>query len=77
MLQFTQEECLNLISQFATSRLESGIGKEKWGGKRKLPRGFTERGVLMVANILKSDRAIDVSIQIIETFVRLRQFPSI
>lgn len=37
-----------------------------------LPMAFTERGVLMLANVLKSDRAVDVSIQVIEAFVRLR-----
>ncbi|MDP2815835.1 MAG: ORF6N domain-containing protein, partial [Rectinemataceae bacterium] len=36
------------------------------------PKVFTERGVLMLSNVLKSDRAIDVSIQVIEAFVRLR-----
>lgn len=54
-----------LRSQIATSK-----GK---GGRRYLPFVFTEHGVLMLANVLKSERAITVSVQIIETFVRLRQ----
>lgn len=37
-----------------------------------LPKAFTEKGVLMLANVLKSERAVDVSIQVIEAFVRLR-----
>jgi hypothetical protein len=37
-----------------------------------LPRAFTEKGVLMLANILRSERAVDVSIQIIEAFVQMR-----
>ncbi len=37
-----------------------------------LPKAFTEKGVLMLANVLKSPRAIDVSIAVIEAFVRLR-----
>ena len=37
------------------------------------PAAFTEHGVLMLANVLKSDRAIAVSIHIVQAFVRLRQ----
>jgi len=36
------------------------------------PKVFTERGVLMLVNVLKSDRAVAMSIQVIEAFVRLR-----
>lgn len=39
-----------------------------------LPYAFTEHGVLMLANVLKSERAINDSIQIIEIFVKLRKF---
>jgi hypothetical protein len=39
-----------------------------------LPYAFTEHGVLMLANVLKSERAIKVSIRIIELFVKLRKF---
>lgn len=73
MFQLTQEEYLTLISQNATSNAETSTNTEKRGGKRKLPRVFTERGVLMVANVLKSDRAIEVSIHVIEAFIRLKQ----
>lgn len=38
-----------------------------------LPYAFTEHGVLMLSNVLKSQRAVDVSIKIIEIFVKLRQ----
>ena len=38
-----------------------------------LPKVFTEHGILMAANVLNSDRAIQVSIQIIELFVRMRR----
>jgi hypothetical protein len=38
-----------------------------------LPYAFTEHGVLMLANILKSERAVRVSVQIVRTFVRLRE----
>ncbi len=39
-----------------------------------LPYAFTEHGVLMLANVLKSERAIKISIRIIELFVKLRKF---
>ena len=42
-------------------------------GLRIPPFAFTEHGVLMLANVLKSDRAIKVSIRIIEIFVQLRE----
>ncbi|ANH83239.1 hypothetical protein A8C56_21670 [Niabella ginsenosidivorans] len=38
-----------------------------------LPGVFTEHGVLMLANVLKSSKAIEVSIKIIDIFVRLRE----
>jgi phage regulator Rha-like protein len=41
-----------------------------------LPYAFTEHGVLMLANVLNSQRAVQVSLQIVRTFVRLRQLLS-
>ena len=38
-----------------------------------LPVAFTEHGVLMLSNVLKSERAIEVSIKIIDVFVKLRE----
>ncbi len=38
-----------------------------------LPKAFTEHGIMMVANVLTSERAINVSIQIIEVFVKMRE----
>lgn len=71
MFQLTYEETANLKSQIAISSLETGT-ESGWGGRRKLPLAFTEYGVLMLANVLKSGKAVDVSIQVIEAFVRLR-----
>lgn len=65
MFQLTAEEYENLKSQNATS---------SWGGSRKLPYVFSEHGILQLANVLKSERASQVSIQIIEVFVKLRDF---
>ncbi|MFH1958610.1 MAG: ORF6N domain-containing protein [bacterium] len=64
MFQLSKEEFNNLISQFAISR---------WGGIRKLPFVFTEHGIAMLSSVLNSDRAIAVNIQIIKTFIRMRQ----
>ena len=65
MFQITKEEFENLKSQFVTA---------SWGGKRKLPYAFTEQGVAMLSSILKSDRAIEVNIQIIRLFTKMKGF---
>jgi hypothetical protein len=65
MFELTQEEFDNLKSQFAIS---------SWGGRRKLPKVFTEHGVIMLAAVLKSQRAIDASIYVVRAFVKLREF---
>jgi hypothetical protein len=63
MFQLTELEFENLMSQFATS---------SWGGLRKMPFAFTEQGVAMLSSVLNSDRAIEVNIQIIRLFTKLR-----
>ncbi len=65
MFQLTKAEFENLISQNVSS---------SWGGVRKLPYVFTEQGVSMLSGILKSRRAIEINIQIMRTFVRMRQW---
>ena len=67
MFQLTCGEFKSLKSQFATS---------SWGGTRKLPCAFTEQGVAMLSSVLHSERAIQVNIAIMRTFVRLRQILS-
>lgn len=64
MFQLTGEEFDNLRSQFVTS---------SWGGRRYPPMAFTEQGVAMLSSVLKSDTAIEVNIQIIRVFTRMRQ----
>lgn len=49
------------------------IGTSKRGGRRFNPYVFTEQGVAMLSSVLKSDRAIEVNVQIIRTFVKLRE----
>jgi len=48
--------------------------KQQLGGH--LPYAFTEHGVLMLANVLRSNRAIEVSLRIIEIFVKMREMLS-
>ena len=64
--QLTRQESANLISQSAMS--SSGHG-----GLRKPPWAFTEHGTVMAANILHSDRAIQMSVFVVRAFVRMRQ----
>jgi hypothetical protein len=64
MFQLKNAEWLNLKSQFATS---------SWGGRRKLPFVFTEHGVLMLSTVLNSQRAIQVNIQIMRIYAKLRE----
>lgn len=63
MFQLTKAEFNILKSQFVTS---------SWGGVRKMPMAFTEQGVAMLSGILNSERAIQVNIQIMRTFTKLR-----
>ena len=67
MFQLTEIEDKLLKSQFVTSN----IGR---GGRRKLPLVFTEYGVAMLSSVLKSEQAIQVNIEIMRTFGRLREF---
>ena len=64
MFVLTEKEFDNLRCQFGTSR---------WGGRRYLPRVFTEQGVAMLSSVLRSKRAVKVNIEIIRTFVKLRE----
>jgi len=66
MFQLNEEEASILRSQNATSKPGSG-------GRRYLPYVFTEHGALMLASVLTSTIAVDVSIQIVRAFVRLRE----
>ncbi len=65
MFQLTEIEVEIMVSQNAIP------SKSHLGGT--LPFVFTEHGILMLANVLKSDRAVLVSIRIIELFVKLRE----
>jgi hypothetical protein len=73
MFQLTKEEHKNLIFQFGISNLKSQFVISSSGGRRFLPYAFTEQGVAMLSSVLRSKRAIQVNIQIMRTFSRLRR----
>jgi hypothetical protein len=52
------------------------ISKTGRGGRRKLPWVFTEHGVAMLSSVLRSERAVQVNVAIMRTFVRLREMLS-
>ena len=64
MFELTKDEFNNLRSQIVTS---------SWGGARYLPMAFSEHGVLMLSSVLNSERAVQVNIQIMRTFTKLRE----
>ncbi|MFA5863880.1 MAG: ORF6N domain-containing protein [Phycisphaerae bacterium] len=68
MFQLSNEEFENLKSHFGTSSL--------WGGRRYPPFAFTEQGVAMLSSVLHSKRAVQVNVEIMRAFVRLRQILS-
>jgi ORF6N domain len=76
MFQLTQGERKNLRSQTVTSsgdllRSQTVISSP-WGGRRHPPYAFTEQGVAMLSSVLRSPRAVQVNIEIMRAFVRLR-----
>ena len=66
MLQLTREEFDDLKSQ-------SVISSSTWGGRRYPPYAFTEQGVAMLSSVLRSQRSVQVNIEIMRAFIRLRQ----
>jgi len=67
MFQLSQKEFESLISQSVISKQ---VGR---GGSRKLPYAFTEQGVAMISSVLNSETAIQVNIQIIRVFIKMKQ----
>jgi hypothetical protein len=66
MFQLTPEEFETLRSQF-------GISNKSRGGRRYAPYAFTEHGVAMLSSVLHSEQAIQVNIEVVKTFVKLRR----
>lgn len=70
MFQLSKIEYENLKSQFGTSRISN------YGGVRKMPFVFTEQGVAMLATILHTKVADEISMRIIDAFVYMRKYLS-
>lgn len=66
MFMVNDDEFASLRSQIVTSN--------KRGGRRYLPKVFTEQGVAMLSAVLKSDTAIQISVKVIDAFVEMRHF---
>ena len=66
LIQLSKDEHDALTSQIA-------ISKKGRGGRRTLPYAFTEHGAVMAANILNSDRAVQMSIFVVRAFIKMRQ----
>jgi len=66
MFRLSGKEFEILKSQFVMS-------SSNWGGRRTLPYAFTEHGIAMLSSVLNSKEAIFVNIQIIRTFIYLRE----
>jgi phage regulator Rha-like protein len=67
MFQLSDDEFENWKSQFVTSNSEKM-------GLRKKPFAFTEHGVTMLSSVLRSKRAVQINIQVVRAFVKMREF---
>ena len=83
MFQLTRDELADLRSQNVTSNADSILGgtalrsqivTSKRGGLRYCPYAFTEHGVVMLASLLKSATATEVSVRVVNAFVAMRKF---
>ena len=78
----TAEETRNLIFQSGISSSQAIDGKQEkksetaYGGRRKPARVFTEQGVAMLASVLRSPRAVAISVTLVRAFVQLRDLLS-
>jgi hypothetical protein len=61
----TRKEFDDLIFQIGTSK--------RRGGRRKVPRGFTEHGSIMAATVLSSQRAVAMRVYVVRAFVKMRR----
>lgn len=77
MFQLNEREADILRYQSGTLEKSKNLrfqnGTSSYGGRRYLPYVFTEQGVMMLSAVLHSDIAIEVSIQIVRIFIKLRE----
>ena len=60
--------------EFENLRFQTGTSSESYGGRRYMPYVYTEQGISMLASVLRSKIAIQVSINIMRTFIEMRHF---
>lgn len=65
MFQLSKEEFKNLMSKKSTS---------SWGGRRKLPKAFTEQGIYMLMTVLRGELAVKQSKALVRTFKKMKDY---
>src|SRR5438132_13987956 len=77
MFQLSRPAFDSLTSQIAMSKpqdsSQNAMSKTRRGGRRTLPYAFTEHGALQAANVLRSPRAVQMSVFVIRAFVKMRE----
>jgi hypothetical protein len=76
VFQLTTQEVTALRSHSVISKTGDQLqfaSESKHGGRRYLPLAFTEHGALMAANVLRSQRAVEMSVFVVRAFVQMRQ----
>ncbi len=73
-LSVDEQKCLR--SQIATSNISQIAISQNRGGRRYLPYAFSEHGVVMLSSVLKSKRAIQISIAVVNAFIKMREYLS-
>jgi hypothetical protein len=61
------------VQQNFFTQPQFAISSSRWGGRRQQPYAFTEQGVAMLSSVLNSERAVQVNIEIMRAFVKLRE----
>lgn len=67
------EDFMFEINKAELENLRCPFGTSSWGGIRYVPFAFTEQGVAMLSSILRSKKAVNVNIEIMRAFVKLRE----
>jgi phage regulator Rha-like protein len=73
-LRFEDDDFMFQLNHDEFENLKCQIGTSSWGGKRKQPNVFTEQGVYMLATVINSKVAIDVTKAIMRAFTKMREF---
>lgn len=71
--RFPNDFLFKLKKQEVTILKSQSVISSSWGGRRSIPYAFTKQGVAMLSSVLHSPRAIQVNIEIMRAFVKLRQ----